>query len=152
MIEPSFPGSARERTSARLCLASSTVGRQSLPVVRSQAEPGNEKGTSMSSQTSRSFPAPVGPFLNENPHTLRMTAPPRRSRRTRGFWALFFAGLALNIAIVAVGASLFLAAGRTVEPSSAQRINVPFADKADVWKPLHSWVVQEDGRNKPFDT
>src|SRR5689334_9258174 len=106
----------------------------------------------MPPETSRPPAAPAGTFLRENPHTLRMTAPTRRSRRTRGFWALLLVGVALNIGIFALGLSLFLSSGRTVAPSPEQRVRVPFAANATLWQPLRGWVVQEDGRNKPFDT
>jgi ABC-type transport system involved in cytochrome c biogenesis permease subunit len=59
--------------------------------------------------------------------------------------------LLINVGIAALVVSL--AGGRATEDSPAQsRIIIPFEDDANLWEPFRRWVVQEDGRNKPFDT
>ena len=68
------------------------------------------------------------------------------------FWALFLCGLALAAAVVGLGVYLFAFAPKTLAPPTGRKIQVPFADKPELWKPFYSWTVQEDGRNKPFDT
>jgi ABC-type transport system involved in cytochrome c biogenesis permease subunit len=40
----------------------------------------------------------------------------------------------------------------TLEPPADRRIAVPFDHNSALWEPFRHWVVQEDGRNKPFDT
>jgi ABC-type transport system involved in cytochrome c biogenesis permease subunit len=105
----------------------------------------------MPSQKTRTF-APSGtPFLGENPDTLRMTAA-RRQRSSVLYWVLFGNGLALGAAVIALGVYLFVFAPRSIAPPADRKIQVPFADKPELWQPFYSWVVQEDGRNKPFDT
>src|SRR5262245_61408415 len=89
--------------------------------------------------------------LHQNPDTLPLTRS-RRSLPPRGFLVLVGLAVLLNVVILLLGAHLFRSAGQTLSPPAKRRINVPFAEEADLWKPLHGWVVQEDGRNKPLDT
>src|SRR5262249_50865623 len=105
----------------------------------------------MSPQTSRSHPSPITPLLHENPDALRMTSrrpPPRR----RGFGRLFRGAMAFNTAVVALGFSLSAFADKSIAPPASRKIAVPFAGETELWDSLRGWVVQEDGRNKPFDT
>ncbi len=104
----------------------------------------------MSAQTTRTPHSPITSFLNESPDARRLM-PPRRPR-SRGFWALLAAGTLLNVGLIALGITLFASAGKTIEPPGQRRIPVPYADNASLWKSLHEWVVQEDGRNKPLET
>ncbi|MBI1917818.1 MAG: cytochrome c biogenesis protein CcsA [Planctomycetes bacterium] len=105
----------------------------------------------MSPQTTNSHPSPITALLHENPDALRMT-----SRRLlpppRGFWPLLLGAVALNVVIVALGVYLFAFSGKSVAPPAGRKIVVPFADKVELWDGLRGWVVQEDGRNKPFET
>src|SRR5436305_1144971 len=83
------------------------------------------------------------------------TAPgPRRQPFTRSrafFWGLAAFGLLVNALLVSLAVAL--ASGpRTVEPPADRRIAVPFERDSPLWEPFRRWVVQEDGRNKPFDT
>ena len=105
----------------------------------------------MPPQKTRTFSPPGTPFLHENPDTLRMTAVCRQ-RASALFWVLHASGLALGAAVVALGVYLFAFAPKTVAPPAGRKIQVPFADKPELWQEFYSWVVQEDGRNKPFDT
>src|SRR5438309_875052 len=91
------------------------------------------------------------PSLRRNPDTLPLT---RRKRPLppRGFWLLVGLAVILTVAILTLGMHLFGSAGQTVAPPVKRHINVPFADDAELWKTLHAWPVQEDGRVKPLDT
>src|SRR5262245_61291911 len=105
----------------------------------------------MSPQTTHSHPSPITALLHENPDAMRMTSrrsPPSR----RGFWALLLCAAVLNIGVIALGVYLFGFASKTVAPPRDRKIAVPFADEVALWDSLRAWVVQEDGRNKPFDT
>src|SRR5262252_1183262 len=105
----------------------------------------------MSPQTTHSHPSPITALLHENPDALRMTSrrsPPSR----RGFWALLLCAALLNVAVIALGVYLLGFASKTVAPPRDRKIAVPFADEVALWDSLRGWVVQEDGRNKPFDT
>src|SRR4051794_17932665 len=96
----------------------------------------------MSEVTTRTAPArPAGP---------RAAARPPRSR-SRGFWILAAFGLLVNALLVHLALGL-VSGPRPVEPPADRRIAVPFDHAAAVWEPFRGWVVQEDGRNKPFDT
>src|SRR5262245_8399353 len=71
--------------------------------------------------------------------------------RPRGYWCLAAFGLLVNALVVAL--VLGLASGpRTVAAPADRRIAVPFDHDGALWEPFRRWVVQEDGRNKPFDT
>ena len=105
----------------------------------------------MNSKSTRPQSAPLTSFLHENPDTLRMTAPPRRSAPGR-FRALLLCSVALTAASIALGVYLFAFGPKHVAPPPDRKIKVPYADDAALWTPFYSWVVQEDGRNKPFDT
>ncbi len=60
-------------------------------------------------------------------------------------------GLLLNVAIVALAVSLIGSpAGSSM--TSPRQIAIPLEDAVSVWDQFRRWVVQEDGRNKPFDT
>src|SRR6266567_2668521 len=102
----------------------------------------------MSSRTSRSHQPKITPLLHEHPDGLRMTS--RRTPPRSGFWPLLLCAMALNLAVVALGVYLFAFADRSIAPPAGRKIAVPFADKAELWDSLRGWVVQEDGRNKPF--
>jgi ABC-type transport system involved in cytochrome c biogenesis permease subunit len=67
------------------------------------------------------------------------------------FWFLAAFGLLVNALLVWVAVSL-ASAPRTVAPPADRRIAVPFEHDRSLWEPFRRWVVQEDGRNKPFDT
>jgi ABC-type transport system involved in cytochrome c biogenesis permease subunit len=45
-----------------------------------------------------------------------------------------------------------LSARETTSSSPERRIAVPYETNRDLWEPYRRWVVQEDGRAKPFDT
>lgn len=71
---------------------------------------------------------------------------PRLGRAT-----LLVAVLLVSGALVSVAVSV--AVSTPTPPGPATRhINVPFDDTPEVWQPFRRWVVQEDGRHKPFDT
>jgi len=105
----------------------------------------------MSPQTTHSHPSPITALLHENPDALRMTSRHSAPSR-RGFWALLLCAAVLNIAVIALGVYLFGFASKSVAPPADRKIAVPFADDVALWDSLRGWVVQEDGRNKPFDT
>jgi cytochrome c-type biogenesis protein CcsB len=105
----------------------------------------------MSAQKTRAKYAPGVPFLRENPDALKMTGK-KKTPSARGYWSLLAVGVVLNVTVVALGVKLLLSAGSTVAPPEGRRIQVPFAKNADLWKSLYGWTVQEDGRNKPFET
>jgi hypothetical protein len=65
-------------------------------------------------------------------------------------WSL--AALATVLSAGAVVLAVSLLRGRTTEAPTPRRIAVPFEGHAELWEPFRRWVVQEDGRNKPFDT
>src|SRR4051812_3569191 len=68
------------------------------------------------------------------------------------FRALLALGCLLNVGVAALGVYLVDFAGASVAPPPGRRITVPYAGNQPLWAPLHRWVVQEDGRNKPFET
>lgn len=73
------------------------------------------------------------------------------SHQRLAFWSLAALALPLNAGIVAL--AVFLEHGRPAEPPAApRRLVLPFEDTPDVWELFRRWVIQEDGRNKPFDT
>jgi ABC-type transport system involved in cytochrome c biogenesis permease subunit len=76
--------------------------------------------------------------------------PPRPVPSRRLFWFLLLLSLGLTAGATVLGIYL-LSSGRSVAPPAGRKIAVPFAS-AGVWEQYHGWVVQEDGRNKPFDT
>src|SRR5262245_43656476 len=65
-------------------------------------------------------------------------------------WSLATLAILLSVGIVALAVSLLH--GRTADAPTPRRIAVPLEEQADLWEPFRRWVVQEDGRNKPFDT
>src|SRR5687768_2986025 len=76
-------------------------------------------------------------------------APWTRSRASS--WSLALLGLLVSGTIVYLATSM--AAGpRPATPPPGRRIAVPHDNRAPLWEPFRRWVVQEDGRNKPFDT
>lgn len=64
-------------------------------------------------------------------------------------WLLGGVGAVLNAAIVYLAISL-LGGPQAVE--SHPRLALPFENDMPLWEPFRRWVVQDDGRNKPFDT
>jgi ABC-type transport system involved in cytochrome c biogenesis permease subunit len=87
-------------------------------------------------------PAPTQPRLGPG-------TPLTRSRLV--LWCLAGVGLLVNALLVALVVSLVAGPG-TVDPPADRRIRVPFEHEDSLWQPFRRWVVQEDGRNKPFDT
>src|SRR5438067_10446443 len=71
-----------------------------------------------------------------------------RSRLT--IWSLAAAAVVLTAGVAALAASLGLA--RPGTSPAPPRLALPFEDSPGLWEPFRRWVVQEDGRNKPFDT
>jgi len=67
------------------------------------------------------------------------------------FWCLAVFGLLVN-ALIAFLAMALASGPRSVELPPDRRIAVPFDKDTSLWEPFRRWVVQEDGRNKPFDT
>ncbi len=65
-------------------------------------------------------------------------------------WCLAGVGLLLNLAIVYLAISLF--ADRSSGATVPRHLHVPYEQDETVWEPYRRWVVQEDGRLKPFDT
>jgi ABC-type transport system involved in cytochrome c biogenesis permease subunit len=70
-------------------------------------------------------------------------------KRRRPRWLIPL--LALDVAVLALGAYLLFASA-AVAPPAERRIVVPFADNEAVLASFRAWVVQDDGRLKPFDT
>src|SRR5262245_27749103 len=73
------------------------------------------------------------------------------SRSQSGKRILFVAALLLSAGSAAVAMSL-VSNGPAAPVAGPQRISLPFEDTPEVWEFLRGWVIQEDGRNKPFDT
>jgi ABC-type transport system involved in cytochrome c biogenesis permease subunit len=71
----------------------------------------------------------------------------RRSRLL--FWTLAALGSLLNAGVVYSG--VLMLTGRPTAPTLPPRIAVPYEGEA-IWGPWRCWVIQEDGRAKPFDT
>lgn len=66
-------------------------------------------------------------------------------------WSLAAVALLVNIGIAILAVTLVQ--GQSTEAATEpRRITIPFEDDAALWEPFRRWVVQEDGRNKPFDT
>lgn len=90
--------------------------------------------------------APAAPAARQQPPAPRLPL-----TRSPGFWCLAAFGLLVNALLVTL--ALALAFGpRSVGPPTDRRIAVPFENDSSLWEPFRRWVVQEDGRNKPFDT
>jgi ABC-type transport system involved in cytochrome c biogenesis permease subunit len=70
----------------------------------------------------------------------------------RGVRGLLCLAVALDLGALALGANLLLTSPPAAPPLAAGKLAVPYADSAALWAPLHRWVVQDDGRHKPFDT
>jgi ABC-type transport system involved in cytochrome c biogenesis permease subunit len=90
------------------------------------------------------------PVVADRPSALGVPTLPTPARPVWPLWSLV-TGL-----VVATGLVIFLAVrlasnGRSVPPDPAKKIALPYAG-SPVWQSLHSWVVQEDGRKKPFET
>jgi ABC-type transport system involved in cytochrome c biogenesis permease subunit len=68
------------------------------------------------------------------------------------FGGLCALAVVLDGAAVGLGVYLFGFAGSSVAPPPERHIAVPYAGNPALWQPLHRWVVQEDGRSKPFET
>lgn len=73
-----------------------------------------------------------------------------RSRTT--FWVLLLIGIVLNVAVIALGAYKVFFAPKTVAPPPDRKIAVPYSGNKALWQTFHQWVVQDDGRNKPYQT
>ena len=69
-----------------------------------------------------------------------------------GYRALWVLSVILNVAVLGLGVYLLGFSTPNVAPPASRRIAVPYAESASVWEPLHRWVIQEDGRLKPFET
>lgn len=68
------------------------------------------------------------------------------------FWALLLVGIVLTVAVIGLAVYKIIAAPKSVTPPPERRIAVPFKDNSALWAKYQSWVVQEDGRIKPFDS
>jgi ABC-type transport system involved in cytochrome c biogenesis permease subunit len=71
--------------------------------------------------------------------------------RPRGFWCLLACAVVLSVGVAGLGVYL-LGSGRSVAPPPQRRIAVPYAADAGLLDLYRRRVVQEDGREKPFDT
>jgi ABC-type transport system involved in cytochrome c biogenesis permease subunit len=69
--------------------------------------------------------------------------------RVRLLWWLL---TVVNVGLLAWWAWWLVCGRPSVAPPASRRIVVPYAEIASVWEPWHRWVVQEDGRLKPFET
>lgn len=76
---------------------------------------------------------------------------PTAASRRRSLWLIGAAGVGVNVLIVLLAVSL-LGGPRTGGVEPPRRLAVPYEDEASLWEPFRRWVVQDDGRNKPFDT
>ena len=72
----------------------------------------------------------------------------KTSSRFRVWWLL---GLLLNFAALGV-AAYWIGFTRPAAPHVDRHIAVPYSANAALWEPLHRWIIQEDGRLKPFET
>ncbi len=77
-------------------------------------------------------------------------APPARPAYT--FWALVATAVVLTAGVVALGVKLLAFSGAPAAAPPDRKLEVPFRECKSLWEPFRGWVVQEDGRNKPFDT
>ena len=69
-----------------------------------------------------------------------------------GYRALWLLSVVLNVAVLGLGVYLLGFSSPNVAPPADRHIAVPYAANASIWEPLHRWVIQEDGRLKPFET
>ncbi|GIW79317.1 MAG: hypothetical protein KatS3mg105_1124 [Gemmatales bacterium] len=74
--------------------------------------------------------------------------PPKRFLLS--FWCLAGVAVVLTAAIVIQGMHL-ITSGTSAAPTPKQPIHLPY-ESSPAWETIRSWVVQDDGRNKPFDT
>jgi cytochrome c-type biogenesis protein CcsB len=66
------------------------------------------------------------------------------------FWSLFACTVVLHLAVIGMGYSLISGSWPSPAKPPDKRIVVPYADGD--WSAFRQWTVQEDGRNKPFDS
>jgi ABC-type transport system involved in cytochrome c biogenesis permease subunit len=68
------------------------------------------------------------------------------------FSGLLIGGIVVVTLLVLTIATILALTDRTVEDKGRPHIQVPYASRSDIWAPFRSWVIQEDGRKKPFET
>jgi len=78
--------------------------------------------------------------------------PPPSARSNPRFWALLAITVALWVATLALGVYLVVFAEHSVDAPEPRHIEVPYSGQAEAIAPMREWVVQDDGRCKPFDT
>jgi ABC-type transport system involved in cytochrome c biogenesis permease subunit len=69
----------------------------------------------------------------------------------RRYAFLYTALAAVPFTGIVIGLSYYLLSAKTVAPNPTARIVIPYEAGFD-WVPFRHWIVQEDGRNKPFDS
>src|SRR5438105_1949028 len=105
----------------------------------------------MSSQISRHITAsPVSPLV-EKPGLPRA----RRSlsaaqRKPALFWLLFIGTVAIHVAVVSLGILLISGSWPRQDLPPEHRMVLPLAESN--WDAVRHWIIQEDGRSKPFDS
>jgi ABC-type transport system involved in cytochrome c biogenesis permease subunit len=97
--------------------------------------------------TIQTTPAPAATILPPLP---RPQPSPRSTAPDGLFWGLVAALAVVSLAVAALGWRLFASHLPSPAPAVAARIALPHA--AFDWDGFRRWVVQEDGRNKPFDS
>ena len=94
-----------------------------------------------------SDPLSTHPSITVSPR--RPVSPPRRSRRL--LWSLLAVDIVLSVGLVILSAHL-LTSEKTVAPPATRKLPVPYASAMDLLDVLRLQIVQEGGREKPFDT
>lgn len=108
----------------------------------------------MSSQikASTQAPTPSAEYLKKAPATESASPSKRSQRAVHIFWTLLAMGLLLNVLVIGLVVWRIFTAPKVVSPPPERRIQIPYGSNKGLWSPFHKWVVQEDGRNKPFET
>ena len=96
--------------------------------------------------TGKLLSSPSSEYLKKSPSPIKLKPKPPT------FWVLFLSGLALFLLAAALAVSHFLSTPKSVPPPTDKKIPIPYANQPEIWKPFRQWVIQEDGRNKPFET
>lgn len=96
------------------------------------------------------------PFLALKRHSVsapsRFAANRCRTRRRVLFWCLLVSAVPIDAGVLYLAASLLCVPGAENSTASPLEIAIPYEENKEVWEHLRGWIVQEDGRNKPFDT